>query len=132
MRSPPPPGGALFEEQLHNRGRGRAAEEEAAAWLESQGYRIEARNVVNAAGEIDVVAVDGDTLCFIEVKARTSAAYGDAIAAVDSRKQRRLARAAALHLALHGLVGPCRFDVLGMDRRDGTWVFTLVRNAFDI
>lgn len=132
MTAPPPPGGTPFEEQPHNRGRGRAAEEQAVAWLESQGYRIEARNVVNAAGEIDVVALDGDTLCFIEVKARASATYGAAIAAVDSRKQRRLARAAALHLALHGFEGPCRFDVLGMDREDATWVFTLVRNAFEL
>lgn len=120
-----------FESQAHNRGRGRAAEDEAVAWLERQGYRIEARNVTNAAGEIDIVARDGDTLCFIEVKARSTGDFGLAIEAVDQRKQRRLARAAALHLALQGIEAPCRFDVLGMDRDGDAWTFTLLRNAFE-
>lgn len=120
-----------FESQPHTRGRGRVAEDQAVAWLERQGYRIEARNVVNAAGEIDIVAREGDTLCFVEVKARATDAYGPAILAVDGRKRRRLARAAALHLAILGIEVPCRFDVLGMDREGDAWAFTLLRNAFE-
>jgi putative endonuclease len=121
-----------LEPRPHTRARGRAAEDLAVAWLECQGYRIEARNVVNVAGEIDVVARDGETLCFVEVKARATRSYGPAITAVDGRKQRRLARAAALYLAFQGAEGPCRFDVLGMDREEtGEWVFTLLRDAFE-
>ncbi len=139
MRPLPPPGGGAppaapgeAETRLHTRARGRAAEDQAVAWLERQGYRIEARNVVNPAGEIDVVARDGETLCFIEVKARATGSYGPAITAVDGRKQRRLARAAALHHALQRVEGPCRFDVVGMDREEGgDWVFTLIRDAFE-
>ncbi len=86
--------------------RGRAAEEAAVRWLETQGYVILERNVVNRGGEIDVIA------------------RGPA-------KRRRLSRAAALHLATRGLhLTACRFDVLGLDWVDGAWRYTLVRDAF--
>ena len=120
-----------FARETHHRGRGRVAEEEAVRWLAGQGYQLVETNATTNAGEIDVVARDGDTLCFIEVKARSSADFGPAIEAVDLRKQRRLARAAALYLALHGLETPCRFDVLGMDREGEQWRFTLVKDAFE-
>jgi putative endonuclease len=112
--------------------RGRAAEEEAVRWLETQGYQVLERNVVNHAGEIDLVARDAaGVLCFVEVKARTSSGFGLAIAAVGPAKRRRLSRAAALHLAIRGLyLSPCRFDVLGLDWIGTGWRFTLVRDAF--
>jgi len=112
--------------------RGRAAEQAAAAWLATQGYQILERNVVNYAGEIDLVARDsGGVLCFIEVKARATATFGPAIAGVGPAKQRRLSRAAALHLALRGFHDtPCRFDVLGLDWTGTAWRYTLVRDAF--
>ena len=98
----------------------------------ASGYRIVARNVRTKGGELDIVALDGETLCFIEIKARATAEYGRAIEAVGPQKQRRLARAAALFLARNRSDRPCRFDVLGLDRgRDGAWSFTLVKNAFD-
>jgi len=121
-----------FTEEPHNRARGANAEEAAVSYLRRHGYQIEDRNVRNKAGEIDVIARDGDTLCFIEVKARASHRYGDAVEAVDWRKQQRIARAASLHLALQPWNGPCRFDVLGLDpARDG-WQVTLVKNAFQL
>jgi putative endonuclease len=121
-----------FQKQPHNRARGAAAEEEARRYLERQGYAIVASNAVTKAGEIDVVALDGGTLCFVEVKARASLDFGPAIAAVDPRKQRRLARAAALYLALNPHDGPCRFDVVGLDPAPDGWEITLLRNAFEI
>jgi putative endonuclease len=112
--------------------RGRAAEQAAVAWLEGHGYKVLERNVVNHAGEIDLVARDrGGVLCFVEVKARASAAFGPAIAAVGPSKRRRLSRAAALHLATRGLhLSPCRFDVLGLDWTGSEWRYTLVTDAF--
>jgi putative endonuclease len=121
-----------FVRPTHNRARGSAAEEAAVAWLEAHGYAIVDRNATTDAGEIDLVARDGLTLCFIEVKARAGALYGPAIAAVDRRKQRRLGRAASLYLAWKGLDVPCRFDVLGLDRRDDGWAITLVQDAFEL
>jgi putative endonuclease len=115
-------------------GRGRVAEDAAVAWLERQGYRIVERNHRNLGGELDVVAEDGDTLCFVEVKARADARFGPAIAAVGHAKRRRVARAAALYLARRGGPTPgCRFDVLGMEARDDPrqpWRFTLLKDAF--
>jgi putative endonuclease len=112
--------------------RGRAAEQAAAAWLESRGYQILERNVVNHAGEIDLIARDSaGVLCFVEVKARATAVFGPAIAAVGPAKRRRLSRAAALHLATRGLhLTRCRFDVLGLDWTGTSWRFTLVQDAF--
>jgi putative endonuclease len=117
--------------------RGREAEEEAAAWLERQGYRVLARNVRTGAGEIDVVAEEDGTLCFVEVKARSRGSHGGAISAVPPAKQRRLVRAAQAWLLRHPTDAPCRFDVLAMDaggEREGprpAWRYTLVRHAFE-
>ena len=120
-----------FREQPHNRGRGKVGEDDAVRWLEGQGYEVIERNVVNHAGEIDLVARDGGFLCFVEIKARASDAFGPAIAAVDFRKQRRISRAAALYLAVKGHRDiPCRFDVIGLDRAGSGWRYTLVRDAF--
>ena len=119
-----------FERETHTRGRGRVGEEQAVAWLAGQGYAVVERNAVTSAGEIDLVARDGDTLCFVEIKARSAADYGLAIAAVGPRKQRRLVRAATLWLAEHPHPGPCRFDVLGLDADGDGWAYTLVRDAF--
>lgn len=121
-----------FGDLPHTHARGAAGEEAAEEFLRLSGYRIVARNVRTKVGEIDLVALDGETLCFIEIKARASAEYGRAIAAVGPQKQRRLAKAALLFLAKNRSQRPCRFDVLGLDRgRDGAWSFTLVKNAFD-
>ncbi len=120
-----------FERAAHTRAQGAAAEDEAERWLRAAGYEIVERNLVTPVGEIDVVARDGDTLCFIEIKARAGPGCGRAVEAVHAEKQRRLTRAAALYLAEHGDDCPCRFDVLGLDREPQGWSATLVRNAFE-
>jgi len=121
-----------FRQQGDTRARGRSAETSAVDWLGRNGYAVRERNHSTPAGEIDVVATEGDTLCFIEIKARAGTTFGPAIAAVTPRKQRRLARAAALYLAFRPFSGPCRFDVLGLDSGPDGWEFTLVRNAFEV
>jgi putative endonuclease len=121
-----------FGDLPHTHARGAAGEDAAEGFLRMSGYRIVARNVRTKVGELDFVALDGETLCFIEIKARATAEFGRAIEAVGPQKQRRLAKAALLFLAKNRSQRPCRFDVLGLDRgRDGAWSFTLVKNAFD-
>lgn len=121
-----------FVDLPHTHARGAAGEDAAEGFLRLSGYRIVARNVRTKVGEIDVVALDGETLCFVEIKARASAEFGRAIEAVGPQKQRRLAKAALLFLSKNRSERPCRFDVLGLDRgRDGAWSFTLVKNAFE-
>ncbi len=121
-----------FGDLPHTHARGAAGEAAAEDFLRLSGYRVVARNVRTKVGELDLVALDGETLCFIEIKTRATAEYGRAIEAVGPQKQRRLAKAALLFLARNRSARPCRFDVLGLDRgRDGAWSFTLVKNAFD-
>lgn len=121
-----------FRDQPHNRARGASAEADAQRWLERHGYELVAVNAVTKVGEIDIIARNADTLCFIEVKARASLTFGPAMAAVDARKQRRLARAAAMWLAQNPYDGPCRFDVLGLDPAPDGWEYSMVKNAFEV
>jgi putative endonuclease len=121
-----------FEAQPHTRARGRAGEDAACDFLAAAGYRILERNVSTEAGEIDVVAADGETLCFVEVKARADDEHGPAVAFVGPRKQRRLARCVALYLASRGVHDRAvRFDVIGLERDRGAWRCELLRGAFE-
>lgn len=89
-------------------------EEEAARELTARGYVLLARNHRCRGGEADLVAMDGETLVFGEVKARTSLRHGLPREAVGWRKQQRLAVAAAHWLAAHPEAeeSPVRFDVV--------------------
>jgi putative endonuclease len=103
---------------------GRAAEDAAAAFLESRGLLVLLRNFRRRAGELDIVARDNDTLIIVEVRTRSNNAYGSAAASVDFRKQARLRRAAALLLQqrkdLAGL--RVRFDVVAMGPTGIEWI----------
>lgn len=98
-----------------NRRLGRAGEAAAARYLETLGYRIVARNHRGPSGEIDIVAVEGAMLVFVEVKARSTAAFGSALGAVDAQKRRRLRAAAEDFLQFHAPHMKARFDVLAID-----------------
>jgi len=112
---------------------GRRGEEAASAFLQRRGVRILAENFVCAAGEIDLIGRDGDTLVFIEVKARTSEAFGPPHLAVHRRKQRQIIRTAQWYLAERRTPEvPCRFDVLALTfpGDGGTPRVDWVRDAF--
>jgi putative endonuclease len=115
--------GTDFSAALRSRQLGKLGEQYAAAYLEQVGYRLVAANftlpvarnlrgaVVNA--EIDLVAYDGDTLCFVEVKTRASDWFAPPQANVDLRKRRQIARAARAYLHVFELEDePHRFDVV--------------------
>lgn len=96
--------------------RGRAAESQAAAHLEGAGLVIEARNFRAGPCEIDLVARDGEVLCFVEVRARTGSRYGGAAVTVSRTKRERVARAAQGYLdQRQGKAPRCRFDVVTLD-----------------
>ena len=86
---------------------GQEGEAEAERYLRRKGYRIVARNVRSSLGELDLVAEDGQTLVFIEVKARRSGEFGGAIHAVHRQKQQKLARLASQFLAQHDVPSLC-------------------------
>jgi putative endonuclease len=99
---------------------GKTGEELACAELRRRGYAILARRFRTRGGELDIVARDGATLVFVEVKARRSERFGTAAEAVTSRKRARLARMADEFLCRTRLVSvPCRFDVVAVTVPDG-------------
>lgn len=90
-------------------------EDAAARFLKRLGYRILARRDRVDLGEIDLIALDGRTIVFVEVKTRESAETGHPAEAVDHSKQRRLTRLAIAYLKRHGLLGhAARFDVVAV------------------
>jgi putative endonuclease len=74
------------------------------------------RNVRTRYGELDLVARDGDTVVFVEVRSRTQTAHGDPLETVSRAKQGRVTRMARWYLAAHHLPADtyCRFDVVGV------------------
>jgi putative endonuclease len=105
---------------------GRAAEDEAARELARLGYRIVARNFRAAGAEIDIIAVEAGTLVFVEVKARSTRAFGSAVGAVDGKKRAKLRIAAEEFLQFHAPSAKTRFDVVSFERGR----MRLHRNAF--
>lgn len=111
---------------------GRAAETFAARWLQARGLHILARRYRCPDGEIDIVARDRRTIVVVEVKARTSAAFGAPEESVDRIKRKRLRAAARHYLWASGLGGcPVRFDVLAIAVTDGRATPRWIRHAFD-
>lgn len=94
---------------------GPRGEREAERYLRRRGYRIVARNFKAAGAEIDLVALDGKTLVFIEVKTRLDNGAGTPEEAVDARKQHRLRRAAEVFAARNRASDrEMRFDVVAV------------------
>src|SRR5690349_120053 len=95
--------------------RGAAAERDAASFLTAAGYRIVECNFRCKAGELDIIARDGEVLVFVEVRSRSDGDHGDAIEMIGRGKQRRVARVARHYLAAAAPVFEhCRFDVVAI------------------
>lgn len=97
------------------RATGSKAEERAAAYLLKKGYRILRRNYRSKTAEIDIIAKDGPTIVFVEVKSRTSTAFGSPVEAVDAKKQKKMKQAALQFLCGgENEAAPARFDVIAI------------------
>jgi putative endonuclease len=100
---------------LRRKARGRKGEEEAARYLAGQGYCLLERNFRCPHGEMDIIALDGRTLVFVEVRSRATDNFGLPQESVGRQKQARLRRVARYYLAASGgHRGPVRFDVLAI------------------
>jgi putative endonuclease len=111
---------------------GKLGENLACDELERRGYAILARRYRTRFGEIDIVARDGDTTVFVEVKARAGDEFGGAAAAVTAVKQRRITYMAIDYLSRHRLHDrPCRFDVVAIDVVDGHPRVEVYPHAFE-
>lgn len=111
---------------------GDAAESAACAHLKQAGLRVIARNVHYPGSELDIVALDADTLVFVEVRLRQDNRWGGALESVNAAKRRRILRAASFFVKNYVrdqqcTLPPCRFDVIAANQEGITdWV----RGAF--
>ncbi len=113
--------------------RGRDGEDIALNYLRKQGYRIIERNYRCRYGEIDLIAKDGKTLVFVEVKSRRSTAFGAPEEAVGAAKQKKISNVALWYLQEKNISNhSARFDVVSILSTGQDQVIELIRDAFDL
>jgi putative endonuclease len=110
------------------RARGIDAENLAAAFMQNAGLVLVAHNYRCRFGEIDLVARDGTTLVFVEVRLRSGSRFGGAAASITPAKRARLLRTARHYLAGLARAPACRFDALLVDGSDDS--IEWIKNAF--
>ena len=109
------------------RQQGAGFEHQARLFLQAQGLKFIAANQNFKCGELDLIMQDGSTIVFVEVRQRSSDAFGGAIESVDKRKQQKWLDAASMWLANQGLSledADCRFDLIafGKTATDIQWL----------
>ncbi|HWK98995.1 MAG TPA: YraN family protein [Parapedobacter sp.] len=112
--------------------KGKLGEDAAVRLLQEQGYQIRHQNWRYKNLEVDIIADDGDILVFVEVKTRSSHAYGMPYEFVDYAKQARLTRAANQYIAAIKYGGEIRFDVVSIlySAKSKAYNMRLIRDAF--
>ncbi|MDI6606776.1 MAG: YraN family protein [Candidatus Omnitrophota bacterium] len=112
---------------------GKSGEEAAVDLLKKSGYNIISRNYKTKLGEIDIIAYDKDTLCFIEVKTRNSDRFGLPQEAVSKPKQRQIAKAALIFIKEKDLFNKkARFDVVSVSSWPQGVKMNLIKDAFEL
>lgn len=100
-------------------------------YLKSLGYQILERNYRCRLGEIDIIAMDGSTLCFVEVKTRTTLQYGMPCEAVNQIKQHHIRRTISYYRMLHTVENlDLRIDVAEVLLVNGTFHIHYIKSAF--
>lgn len=115
-----------------NKALGAFGEDLAAKYLEDNGYKVLERNFGSRTGEIDIIALDGDTMVFIEVKTRTGERFGMPSEAVSFLKQKKLVKTALYYMQTRRLLDyMSRFDVIEIvvDEENNRQI-NLIRDAF--
>ena len=111
---------------------GKAGEKAAADLLRKRGYGVVGAGFLARRGELDLVCRRGKELVVVEVKTRTSDAFGTPLEAVGTRKRRALMAAAAEYRALAGWRGPIRYAVVGLTvKPGGGFTSELIEDPFD-
>ena len=109
------------------------AEDKAEKFLKASGYKILYRNYRTKLGEVDIIAQDKDTFCFVEVKCRSSDKFGKGFEAVAGKKQSQISKAALSFLKENNLLDKnARFDVVSLDGYGPEEKITLIKNAFEL
>jgi putative endonuclease len=112
---------------------GSEGEHLAVKFLKKRGYKIIARNYKTPIGEIDIIAEDGDTIVFVEVKTRTDDSFGQPFEAVNRRKRQKMKNLALLYLKKQGKESPVRFDILSIFyMNNGNKEIEHIKDAFEV
>lgn len=112
---------------------GKAGEDKAADYLAAHGYKILKRNYKTRLGEIDIIARDKETICFVEVKSRTTERFGLPQEAISKSKQKQIAKAALMFLKENDLLDSfTRFDAVCLLFSQDKLKLELIKNAFDL
>ena len=122
-----------FARRFPEKSLGDRGEDAAAKFLKRQGFHILARSLDSPLGELDIVAVDGRTVVFVEVKTRRSDDAGRPSEAIDQRKEQRMTQAALAYLKSNRLLDySARFDVVAITWPDDARKPTIehFKNAF--
>lgn len=109
---------------------GSKGEDIAVNFLKQKGYKTLHRNYKTPLGEVDVIVKDNDTIVFVEVKARSSDAFGQPFEAVDYRKQQKLKKIALYYLKQNKIESSIRFDVVSIISKDGKAEVNHIVEAF--
>jgi putative endonuclease len=110
---------------------GRASEEEAVRYLRGKGLTILRTNYRTPQGEIDIVAREGDTIVFVEVKARSTTLFGPPEAAVNREKQRQIKSISKAFISHYQLFDhDCRFDIVAVLKKGTSVTLKHIPNAF--
>lgn len=102
--------------------KGRLAEDAALAYLQQHGLQLVQRNFLCKGGELDLIMRDGHSLVFVEVRQRSSARFGGALASITPAKQRRMVHAAQTFLQRQPGLPACRFDAVAIEGSQIDWL----------
>lgn len=111
---------------------GPEGEDAASEYLRKKGYKIIARNLRLKGGELDIVAQDGRTLVFVEVKTRRSEAFGGPAEAVDPRKREKMRSLALRYVSSLKEEPAARFDVVSITYEGGNRLIEHITDAFEL
>lgn len=118
---------------IHNQVLGLRGERIAERWLVHKGWRVLQRRFRDGHRDVDLIAQRGETVAFVEVKARSGQQFGTPVEAVDWRKRRELVRSARMWISRHGQPGESyRFDVIGVLMAESKVFVRHVENAFGV
>jgi len=110
---------------------GRYAEDMAVRFLRKNGYKILERNYKSVFGEIDVIAKDGESTVFVEIKSRSSPLFGPPYLRVTKRKKENIIKSAISYLKRYGLIDrECRIDVVSISLDEEPYSIELIKDAF--
>jgi len=114
------------------KGLGKMGEDLAVALCREKGLTVIGQNFRTPFGEIDIIAKDGSTIVFIEVKARTGDAYGAPFEAVTRRKREKITKVALSYLKRFRKEVPARFDVISITMKGGNPDLAYIQDAFEV